>query len=234
MIEGLHSYESVLLICGAVLFVALILALFVKLTRKESLLPVFAGFLLSVTMIGFPSIQKIEYDNGKITILKYSRSPPQNSAESKELKVANEKVEARTPPKPQNYELLARGLLAAGEPQRAFARATRAVELGGDAQRLAPLIAETGQKVIEQALPADGTKVTDPLQKADLENVISRLQAQPSLPAETALTVSLALTAVGREKEAVYTMNQAAVKTPSLRTLPAFQRAMRRAVVAPP
>ena len=53
-------------------------------------------------------------------------------------------------------------------------------------------------------------------------------------PASSVLTVSQALVAVGRQKEAVAALDKAAVRTPTLKTSPAVKQAMQKAVVAPP
>ena len=61
--NGLYSYEIVMLVLGVLLF----LVALVKLMKKASAgLVVF--FLLAIAMIGYPSIQSIQYEKGVITV----------------------------------------------------------------------------------------------------------------------------------------------------------------------
>jgi hypothetical protein len=72
--SGLYSYEAILLVLGIVLFVMLMAVLVIyALKGREiaSLLP-FLGVV--VLMIGFPGIQKFNYNNGVIEIERIART----------------------------------------------------------------------------------------------------------------------------------------------------------------
>lgn len=70
MFAGLNLYESVLLVLGIVLFVALLVALLRNVFKNQPYAALLPAFLLPVAMIGYPSIQSIQYNNGLVEIQK--------------------------------------------------------------------------------------------------------------------------------------------------------------------
>lgn len=67
LFQGLHPYESVLLVLGTVLFAVLAFALVWYIVKEKKITALLPFFLLPVIMIGYPSIESISYDKGKLT-----------------------------------------------------------------------------------------------------------------------------------------------------------------------
>jgi hypothetical protein len=65
---GLYWYEVVLLVLGVVFFVMLLMALRRNLAADKSYAGLIPFFVLSIAMMGYPSITSIEYNNGMVQI----------------------------------------------------------------------------------------------------------------------------------------------------------------------
>jgi hypothetical protein len=90
---GLYNFEIVLLVLGVLLF----LVTLVKFMKKTSA-PLVVFFLISIAMIGYPSVQSIEYQKGVITINKQVHdleADPGNQALRSSLQQNVVKVEGR-------------------------------------------------------------------------------------------------------------------------------------------
>jgi tetratricopeptide (TPR) repeat protein len=94
--ESLHLYELVLLIAGAVLFLALVFGLVYSLVKNKPLKNIYWFFIFPIIMIGFPSIQSFSFENGKVEIKKLTsevKNNPENEEKRKELEEAITKVD---------------------------------------------------------------------------------------------------------------------------------------------
>lgn len=89
MFQGLHVYELILMISGGVLFLALVFALIWNVIKNKSIVSLLPFFLLPVVMIGWPTINSVTYDNGKIEIQKTADELISNPADT----VAQKKLE---------------------------------------------------------------------------------------------------------------------------------------------
>jgi hypothetical protein len=68
MFRGLYPYEAVLMVLGIILFAVLSLALVMCVFQKRGVTTLLASYILPVVMIGFPAIQKVSYERGKIEL----------------------------------------------------------------------------------------------------------------------------------------------------------------------
>jgi hypothetical protein len=82
LLDGLSLYEIILIVLGVLLFLVLLLRLVFKTPAADQWKWITALFLVSVIMIGYPSIQKIKYDNGMLEIEKWSREVERNPADT--------------------------------------------------------------------------------------------------------------------------------------------------------
>jgi len=73
-IDGLYFHELVLLVLGILLFIAILVLLIIFAIQKRPLKELVIFLFVSVIMIGYPSIQKIVYDNGVITVEKLAKA----------------------------------------------------------------------------------------------------------------------------------------------------------------
>jgi ribosomal protein S15P/S13E len=95
--DGLYLGEVVLLVLGVVLFGVLIFAFVYQLRRQRSLKSLIAFFLLSIVMIGYPSIKSIQYKDGAVTLEKLSKELAENPNDEKARKALDEKVKTVAP-----------------------------------------------------------------------------------------------------------------------------------------
>lgn len=66
--EGLRLYEIVMLVLGIVLFITTIVLMVYLITRKRSIKPLMYLFLLSIVMMGFPAISKIQFQGAVVDL----------------------------------------------------------------------------------------------------------------------------------------------------------------------
>src|ERR1043166_8884771 len=78
LFDGLHLYEVVLLILGAILFIALLVILIVFVVNNRSLKPLLLFFAVSIVMMGFPAIGKIKFDKDGVEIDKATKELAEN------------------------------------------------------------------------------------------------------------------------------------------------------------
>lgn len=86
--ETLLFYELVLLIAGAILFLALLFVLLFSIVKNKPIKNVFWFFIFPIIMIGFPSFQSFTFENDLIkisAILKDLQNDPKNEQKREEL-----------------------------------------------------------------------------------------------------------------------------------------------------
>jgi tetratricopeptide (TPR) repeat protein len=96
--ESLLLYELVLLVAGFVLFLALVFVLIYYTIKKEPIKNLFWFFIFPIIMMGFPSFQSFNFENGKIEIKKLTREV-QNNPNDEQKRAELEKAIAATNPK---------------------------------------------------------------------------------------------------------------------------------------
>lgn len=132
--EGLKGYELVLGTLGVVLFFVLVGVLIFLVATGKPIKPLLVAFLLPIVMIGFPGIQKIIYENGKLEIIRQTAAveeKPESVDAKNELRKALEAVEERAglstqdptgeaEASPETALLTAKGRLVLGDAEEAF------------------------------------------------------------------------------------------------------------------
>jgi hypothetical protein len=123
---GLYSYEKVMLVCGVVLFAVLAALLMYSIVTKKSYLPLLSGFVLPIVMIGFPAVQKINFDNevkdAQALADQVKSAPPGQETAAKlktELKATLSRIEPGRVTDPRTRSLLERAYTTAGDPEGA-------------------------------------------------------------------------------------------------------------------
>jgi tetratricopeptide (TPR) repeat protein len=130
MFEGLHSYEKLLAILGIVLFAVLVFALITYVLQRRGIGTLLPFFLVPLVMVGFPGIQKISYENGKLVLeraLAKVEQNPNDAAARAQLQASVEKVAPRAGTDPTSNLPLARAYQKLGQPERALEKADSAV-----------------------------------------------------------------------------------------------------------
>ena len=65
---GLYGYEIVLMLLGIALFLVLLVALLRNVFKDKPYAKLLPAFLISVVMIGYPSIESVQYSDGMVEI----------------------------------------------------------------------------------------------------------------------------------------------------------------------
>ncbi|MES1161102.1 MAG: tetratricopeptide repeat protein [Bacteroidota bacterium] len=115
--NGLYGYEVIMMVLGILLFVVLLFALLRNIVKDKPIGPLSFFFLLPIVMIGFPSFQKISYDNGKLELDKAAHSlssNPVDSASRQKVESEVEKLKGRAEGDPKGLVALANAHWALG------------------------------------------------------------------------------------------------------------------------
>jgi hypothetical protein len=116
-IGGLFWYEVVLLVLGVVLFIVLINALRKNLSAGKSYAGLLPFFVLTIAMIGYPSITSIQYNKGMVSIdtdaseIAANPGSPQNAARRQQIQANLSRYESRAV-SPRDREIVARARAA--------------------------------------------------------------------------------------------------------------------------
>ena len=128
--EGLLSFEKVLAVLGIIFFAVLLLTFVAFVFQKRSVTGLLPFFVVQVVMIGFPGIQKVSYDHGKIeleTALTRAEQNPNDRGAQDQLRVAVNKVAPRASDDAKTNVLVAKAFKQLGQPQRALEHTEAAV-----------------------------------------------------------------------------------------------------------
>jgi hypothetical protein len=146
---GLFLYEIVLLVLGNILFFVLLGLLIFAVIKKRDIKLLVGLFLMPVVMIGFPSIQKIRYDNGVLEIEKeaqHVKSSPQSAEIKKDLASKVENLQSRAESNPAGLVAIADAHLALGDTLQARRSVDAALKIRPDHPRALILRRNIGQR----------------------------------------------------------------------------------------
>lgn len=213
-IDGLYFYEFILLVLGILLFITILVILIVFVIQKRSLKELFIFFFLSIIMIGYPSIQKIVYDNGIVTIEKYATAiakDPSNSDQRSKLEMTLKKIERR---QTMNYKTL----IEFGKAQAILGDTVRAEKLVDRALRISPDFSEarmlqtkfnTPQVQIEKLIAEIKENPGNTSLKTELETKISSFAMAPDSNASVLTTAATAHASLGDTAKVLLFANSA-------------------------
>jgi hypothetical protein len=234
-LDGLHFYEVVLLGCGVAFFIVLLFAFMRYVVKGKAVGGLFPFFLIPLVMIGFPGIQKIQFDKAKIEIETKSKeveAQPANTQARKELEVKLESVSQRTKGDPQTAITLAKGYAALGKTDQGLDWAVKAAEEKPNAPEIQKTVVDLSSmqisKSVPPATPTAITPVTDPREKARVTRAVEELKKQPELTPEARLTLAQGQAALGQTEAAQANADQAVRQAPQLRNLPAARIILRQ------
>ena len=115
--NGLYGYEVIMMVLGILLFGVLLFALLRNLVKDKPIGPLSFFFVLPILMIGFPSFQKISYDDGKLELDKAAHSlsaNPGDSTSRQQVESAVQKLQGRAEGDPKGLVSLANAHWALG------------------------------------------------------------------------------------------------------------------------
>lgn len=122
LFEGLLSYEIVLLALGMLLFLVLLFLLIFCVITKRSYVGILPLFLVCIIMLGFPSIQKIKFDNGVLEIEKLTKKVeqnPRNIEAKRELETKLKQIEGKEISTPSTLRILEKAYTVVGDSPKA-------------------------------------------------------------------------------------------------------------------
>lgn len=215
--DGLYFHELVLLGLGILLFITILILLIIFAVQKRRLRELILFFFVSIIMIGYPSIQKIVYDNGVVTIEKYSKtdaqSPPDSDRQSK-MEVTLRKIERR--PTSNSGALLDFGKVQAmlGDTVKAEKLVNRALLISPDFSEAQRLKSEfnTPQVQVEKMITEIENNPGNTSTINELEKKISSLQINANSGSSVMTTAAKAQILLGDTSKAISLTNRALQK----------------------
>src|SRR6266852_6736334 len=93
MFDGFYLFEWVLMVLGVILFVVLVIAFFYKLLHNRSVGVLLGFFMVPIAMIGYPSLQSIQINDGKVSLEKKTEAVLSNPADTTARKELQQQVE---------------------------------------------------------------------------------------------------------------------------------------------
>lgn len=115
--NGLYGYERVMMVLGILLFVVLLFVLLRNVIKDKPVGALSFFFMLPILMIGFPSFQKISYNDGKLELDKAAHSlaaDPTDSASRRQVESDVQKLQGRAEGDPKGLVALASAHWALG------------------------------------------------------------------------------------------------------------------------
>lgn len=128
--EGLYYYEWILLILGIPFFLILVYFLIRKIMQNQPVKQLTVYFLISIAMIAYPSIKKIEFEGLKIELWNRAtnaRNSPTDTVARAEFEESVEQLGSR-PLSVQTEIIIAEGYEALDEKQKAMKRVDSILE----------------------------------------------------------------------------------------------------------
>lgn len=181
--DGLLLYEWILLVLGVVLFFVLVIGFFYQLKRKQSIGALLGFFLLPIAMIGYPSIQSIQYKDGLVSIDKTTKdlqAAPTDTKLRSTLEQQVAKMNDRPTTDPASLTLLARAEYALGHEQQANTKLQQALKANPNlpaAQQLQEKITTLDR--LERVAAQLEKNPQDQAAKAELSKTLTAAQQQP-------------------------------------------------------
>ncbi len=210
---GMYLHEFIMLICGSLLFITLIILLIVYAVQKRSLKALLPFFSLPIVMIGFPSYQKMNYDNGVISIEKLTsavKENPNNKTARKELEAQIEDVSGRVENDPRSMLEISKAHAALGDTLQALSVAETAAAINPSLREAIPLI-ELYRAPLDriEVKAATGTRTGTTLDRSEVESELRQLEDVKTQTPSVYLTRAKLLAAAGDTITAVKLVDSA-------------------------
>lgn len=224
---GLYGYESVMLICGFVLFVFALAAITVMIVQRRSFKAAMSLIVLAIVLMGYPGVQAVKFNGRVVEIDKLGTQPTaQVDPQQKQQYVATlASVQSRAAGDPALLAKVANGYRAVGEVNKAYdlAQSVLAAQPPPATRKLLlPVLTaklEQGTVAIKNVGPAAASTS----QKKAVAAVASQLQAQAvALPAQSHVALAQAYTVLGDPKRAAANLATAERIDPRVKVDPAF------------
>jgi tetratricopeptide (TPR) repeat protein len=221
--DGLYLGEVVLLVLGVVLFGVSIFAFIYLLRRKRSLKPLIAFFLVSIVMVGYPSIKSIQYKDGALTLEKTAQALSENPADPKLRAALDETVKdvgPRVANSPNDAVKLARAQFDLGREDEAKRSLERAPPSNADLPEARELRKRINQVDSLRNLASKvQTNPGDQQSRAELQQTLAAADQVKWVNPNALAAVSKAQSAVGEHAKAQASIDKAIRIAPNNTTI---------------
>ncbi|HET9364106.1 MAG TPA: hypothetical protein VFP71_03865 [Candidatus Angelobacter sp.] len=201
MFDGFYLFEWILMCLGVILFIALVIGFFYQLTHKRSIVGLLAFFVLDVLMIGYPSVQSFQINNGVISVEKQTDavlSNPLNTKARQELQQQVEKLQNRQFSDPATLASLSKAEYVLGNDQAAKETLSKALQKNSELPAAKDLQAKMDS--VAQLAPLTAKVESNPADeqaKAQLNQALNTVAQQRVANPSALLTVARAQAALG-------------------------------------
>jgi hypothetical protein len=205
--DGLYSYEVAILVGGGVLFLVLVLVLLRQVLTNRKYAALLPFFLVSIAMMGFPAITKIQIDKGTLEIDKTTHEL-QNKPQDKETRTALEadlsKIASRPIRDPNVLTTLAKAQFALGHDEEAESNVNKVLTTAPNLTAAAELKTKIDlTKNLTKLTIAAESEPDNPRVREELQSTYSKLKQAPVANPKALETMSRARLVL--EKKAVTT-----------------------------
>jgi hypothetical protein len=218
LFEGLRGYEILMVVLGTLFFIVLLVRL---LRTRDNYGGLIAFFLLAIVMIGYPSIQKIKYDNGVVEIDKIGSGevpPPSDPKARASVAETLAFVEQRAPT-PITQARVAAAYQKIGDAGKALDIAQKV------APGASPQVATTLAPIFAAKLKALPTEQPTPAEQQEIAMLTKHLETATLTP-EQQIALAGGQAALGKKEDAVRTIEAAKRVDPHVAISPKLERAL--------
>ncbi len=176
LLEGLFLHDIVLMILGILLFIVLLIALLIYVSRKEPFGKLLFFFFIPIVMVGYPGIQKISFSSDLIELEKKKEQVvlnPEDNTAREELEKSLEAIENHPVKSAENLASIGEAYMILEKYQKAEKFADAALSQSPDL----PKAREVKNVVeLEKNLKNVGQRVTDPQTEAKVRQNLQVLE----------------------------------------------------------
>lgn len=218
-------FEVVLLIMGVIVFVALVFLLIWNDLKKEKIIGLLPFFLIPVVLVGYPSLQSIEFKDDGLTIQKYTQAVNANPSDTASRNALAKKLDqfsssSRIRNNPEALTTIAVAQLALGNLDSAALTVTQASRIDPASTRVKHTADQINRHLANrQAFREDigrltgdldrfGSSPGDTLVTADITRVLSAMRRPAYVDASSALVIARAYAVMNQPAQSVQIINQ--------------------------
>jgi tetratricopeptide (TPR) repeat protein len=230
LVQGLYPYEIVIMGLGALLFVVMLIALIAYLFQGKPVGGLVVFFILSIAMLGYPSLKSIEYQDGVLSLGFYEQQLQKNpdDAQARDGLSKGLKVVQGRPADEKASLAVAKAQWALGDEQAAtksLEPALRAQSTIGEAKVLKDRI-ENVQKLAQLTEKAEQNPAA--VDRAELERQLNQVTSQTVVSPQTAGTVARAHAVLGQREQAAQSAKKALALKPDLVMAPQLKAILKQ------
>lgn len=223
--NGLLPFEIILLIMGVIIFLVLLFLLVWSVMKRRAIVTLLPFFLLPVVLVGYPSIQSVQFKDNGLTIQKYTRvvnNDPSDTAARNKLSEALIKFKNsnRTQQNADALATVAGAQLALGKLDAASLTVQKAVQLDPNSNSVRTAARQVGQQVeVEREFHQNISRLSELLNEfhaaprdtavaAGITRTLSGIRSPAYVDASSALVIAKAYAIMDQQQQSVKVINK--------------------------